>query len=488
MERERLPSLKTLSSLPNELILHILRTFCLHCRDGSLDTPRTYSPATKHPRGEPCEYFLDVYALHSMSLVSRRFSALAQEILYHEFIPAYGEACFGLQSDPSECDLRLVHFLRIVALNPGLAALVKRVYVSTEFLDRIPEAEAEAEAVLKDVAQSRNIKLSEFVGSFRDQWDPESRDQYRPAGDEMLGMLLACLPRLKTLSLSGTPPRRGVPVSALRAAGVSALSIETLDINVFDHTLNQELDGVLELASSTIKNLCIDGCDVYRRSLLTGQGHFPNLRNLRIVNSRVIGSDLASFLSHCFRLQEFSYGCDLGCDDLLPSDAVKHLIRNKESLQTLHLDHDDQCSASNRGHLAKLLAGLNSFPVLRNLLLSSRLLYHSTGGSTEDDNVLTRLLPPSIVSLQVTVAKDRVVDVLPRLGGGLLRLAQAVSQGRFPNLKRVTLNGYALDIAFAGAGVVRLRIQGFDHSITVGLGGESLPGWFAGALDYPSEL
>jgi hypothetical protein len=129
----------------------------------------------------------------------------------------------------------------------------------------------------------------------------------------------------------------------------------------------------------------------------------------------------------------------------------------------LHLDISPrQQIPSGKG--TELLARLNSLPVLpvlRYLLLSSRLLYHDGGDSVDEDaSVLTRLLPRSIVSLQFMVADDMETQgLLPRLATGLVHLAQAVSQGQFRNLKSVSciteqrLDGYDLDAMFAVAGV-----------------------------------
>lgn len=303
MESERPAHSTSLDNLSNELILLILSNFCLHCRQGPRDTPHAYFPATGQQRRDPSWYALDVVALNSMTLVSRRFLPLAQETLYHEFIPGYGDSWYSTEYN---WFWRLEPFLRTVALNPDRAALVKRVHININLLNAVAEVQAETHlALLEDIAQARGIELSDFVGPFRDLRPAFWGDQYRPSASEIVGMLLACLPHLKTLSFSAGAPCLRVLASALRAVGVSTLPIETLDIICCDETLRGRLDGVLELAAFTIRSLYIDICDgVGLKSLGPA---FPHLRNLCITNSRLRGSDLASFLSRCASLETFSY-------------------------------------------------------------------------------------------------------------------------------------------------------------------------------------
>ncbi|KAK4245667.1 hypothetical protein C7999DRAFT_33955 [Corynascus novoguineensis] len=219
MQLKRPARSTTLHSLSNELILLILSNFCLH-------RPRTARNASGLLRDEPSWYTLDISALHSMSLV-RRFFSLAQEILCDEFIPGYGDSWYA---DAYDFDCHLAKFLRAVSQNLGRAASVKRLsaHININLLTGI--SENSAEAILQDTAQVRGIDASAFVGPFRDLRYPFNPDQYRPFGDELLGLLLACLPHLKTLSFTAGTSLEGIPASALRTAGVSTLPIETLKI------------------------------------------------------------------------------------------------------------------------------------------------------------------------------------------------------------------------------------------------------------------
>ena len=154
------------------------------------------------------------------------------------------------------------------------------------------------DGMLKDVAQTLEMDIYHFAGFFealRPQIDPL---RYYPQGDMLLGMLLACLPRLKTLTFSTGAPHRGVPASALRAAGLSALRIQTLGIIWCDDSLDFRLGGILELASATIQNLRLNSCNGQGVDGLARHGPFPSL--LRFLHrqqwSQRIGHSVISVL------------------------------------------------------------------------------------------------------------------------------------------------------------------------------------------------
>jgi hypothetical protein len=318
-----------------------------------------------------------------MTLVSRKTSPLAQEILYHEFIPAYGEAWYEMHNRPSaKWDWRLVSFLRTVAEKPNLAIFVKRIYVDFGLLDHIPVPEAEK--VLKEAAQARN--LPEIAGRFQCTWHPglyelvpglPSPYHY---GSELLGMLLACLPRLKTLTLSPPKITRSFRPTAFSAASV----IETLDIDTGSQSMRVFMAIILQLASST-RNLYFNNCQAFT-DLTTPNvvdRPFPNLRNLCVIKSWLPEEYLSSFLSNCSVLESFFY--DSGVSSIratrhnLPSEltsaeaefplelqhgAVTHFVRNKPTLQTLHLHHPPQwvILPKHLEALDSLLDSLKDFP------------------------------------------------------------------------------------------------------------------------------
>ncbi len=255
MELERPACSTTLGSLSDELILFILGNFCSHCREGPHESQHAYFVATEKHLYEPSWYILDVSALRSMRLVSRRFCRLAQEILYHEFAPGQGGCKLDdWQSIGYSWFWCLELFLRTVALNPSRAAMVKKVHVNGNVLCCIVEDSYETR-ILKTAAQARGIDVSNFVASFEDQRPQVDPSPHPATGNMLLAMLLACLPHLKTLTFSWDIPIRSIPASALRAAGLSTLPIQTLGMTGCDRTLGLRLGGILDLASATIRNL-----------------------------------------------------------------------------------------------------------------------------------------------------------------------------------------------------------------------------------------
>lgn len=151
-------------------------------------------------------------------------------------------------------------------------------------------------------------------------------------------------------------------------------------------------------------------------------------------------------------------------DHSLLSDAVECLSGYKTTLETLHLDLSGRYLSGrqdalrvNGGFLTKPIPSLRGFPVLRHVFLDTRLIYSSVDGLPEDHDILIQLLPPSIVSLRL--ADNMSSRTLVPLTNGLLRLAEAASQGQFPRLKKVTcdtgerLDDCSVSEMFASAGV-----------------------------------
>ncbi|KAI5860461.1 hypothetical protein GGS23DRAFT_581487 [Durotheca rogersii] len=461
-QARRLP---VLSSLPNEILSLILGNFCLHCRETE-DTPHAYFQNTQRQSGQPSWYSLDSKALHSTCLVSRNLRDVAQPILYHQFIPGYGD-CWG--SALSVWSRRLLPFVRTITLRPDLAGMVQRLYFDINLLHAVTNDEVEA--VLGQAIQPHDF-LSDFLGPFRDMWPSGFGTSYRPFGDELAALLLVYLPNLTSLSLTGMTPRRSIPSSALRAAGVSSLRIRTIDLLGSGRDLGYRLDGILETASSTLRTLNLDSCTSTELHSLARP--LPNLQNLRFTNSKLGFSCIGLPFSNCMGLETFVY--DAVCEaDLppgtfsmerrethgpsLPTDTFELLNRNRETIKTLRLDlrFEQNAPFKDERNITEQIPSLRGFPVLQNLQINSVLIYSTVDERPEDCGILVQLLPPSLVSLHM--AETIGGRLMPRLVKGLLNLAETVLQGQFSRLKEVKcdteqrLDDYDVGEMFAKAGV-----------------------------------
>ncbi|KAI1774354.1 hypothetical protein F4818DRAFT_80234 [Hypoxylon cercidicola] len=460
----RFHRLPVLPSLPNEILSIILGNFCLHCRETE-ETPHAYFH-TQQQSGQPSWYSLDSKALYSMCLVSRKLRDVAQPILYHQFIPGYGD-CWG--SARSVWDRRLLPFVRTIILRPDLAAMVRRLYFHFSLLTSTTNDEVEA--VLEQVTQTHDF-LSDFLGHFHDKW-PSDLTPYQPFCDELGGLLLVYLPNLTSLSLTGGTPSRNIPSSALRAAGVSSLRIQTIDLLGCGKDWGYRLDGILEMASSTLKTLNLNSCT--SAGLQSLARPLPNLRNLRLTNCKFGSPRIESRFPNYMGLETFVY--DAVCEDELPPEAFFHMVwrethgpslpsdvfefldRNKATLKTLRLDlrFEQNAPFMDERNITKQIPSLRGFPVLQNLYINSVLIYSTVDERPDDCGILVQLLPPPLVSLHV--AETMGGRLIPRLVNGLLNLAETVLQGQFSGLKEVRcdieqrLDDYAVGEMFARAGV-----------------------------------
>ncbi|KAK3898278.1 hypothetical protein C8A05DRAFT_38131 [Staphylotrichum tortipilum] len=426
-----------LACLPNEILSHILGNFCVHCRDPQ-ETPWALLPhiTEEHPIDfKPSWYTLGRQVLYSMCLVSRQFRDVTQAVLYHEFLPGFGEL------QPWDHWKRTDSFLRTVALRPDLASLVRRVYLNPNIPGRMEARKAKA--ALEEAARARNIPLAEFLKPYRDRCWP--KNSYFTSFDEVVAMLLACLPNLASLSFSEVLVEP-IPLEAMRAAGVLTIPLRTLEIIAPRPTSNAILHSILNMTSSTLKTFQICLCEEGTLQVLAPR--LENLRSIYVVECVLSSSDLASLLSRSPRLECFIYEAVPGAEHFLPCDAAEHLARNRATLQTLHLDirgEDYEPPENNDGFRSSLLPNLSTFPVLRHLLLNTLPLYTQTDDDSEPDTPtqdrtpLHQILPPSIVSLRLV---DYTSDaaILAALTDDLLHLAQAVTTGAFPHLRKVRVD------------------------------------------------
>ena len=305
MEHPGQPRGATLSSLPNEILSLILGNFCLHCveqRDGAGFTPQAFAHRHGQKHDQPSWVALDSQALHAVCLVSARFRDAGQRVLYHQFIPGHTDSFL---TDKYSWSRRLIPFLRTVARRRDLAALVQHVQLELNLFDDLPPSHVQE--VLADAAQARAIDLHDFLARFRDQsrsGNSSSRDC--PQTDELITMLIACLPNLTRLNLSVGGAFEHILSSALRAVGVTSLSIQAIDVCGSFGFVGSSLDGIFELGTPFLTTLCLEVAD--GDSLQSLARLAPcSLRHLYITEAEPNGPGLAALLSRCAVLETFVY-------------------------------------------------------------------------------------------------------------------------------------------------------------------------------------
>ncbi|CVL08502.1 hypothetical protein FPRO06_12810 [Fusarium proliferatum] len=121
-----------LASLPRDVLVEILSYFCLHCR-GDLRPPKGVGTLRQQRRcREPQQpdpkswYSIDKYTLFSIAVSCRSLHAVAEDILYHDFAPGYGDSEL---SKFYAYGNRLNQFMRTVGRRKDLADRVRLLFV-----------------------------------------------------------------------------------------------------------------------------------------------------------------------------------------------------------------------------------------------------------------------------------------------------------------------------------------------------------------------
>jgi hypothetical protein len=317
-----------LGSLSNETLFLILGQFCLHCSKArNYDAPHGHFRHPQPQHGEedqkdqqdqdpdkPAWYSRDYRkTLHSMCLVSRRFRHAAQSVLYHEFMPGYGDSW---RSTKCSWDGRLASFVRTLAARPDLAALVKRVYIHPYL--RRAATEEEAQGLIDDILGPAGS--SKYLAHFEAEKRPRRKtSKLRVAAVEMLGMLLVLVPNVERLGFQTESSHthgilEGIPEGALSTlAGLLKsrpfAKLSSLDIcDRYQYSsLGCEARPILEVAAGagSLTTLNLHMCEgIYLR-----QAKLESISTLRITHSCVSKDGLASLMDSLVAptLQSFVY-------------------------------------------------------------------------------------------------------------------------------------------------------------------------------------
>ncbi|KAF5572318.1 hypothetical protein FPANT_13180 [Fusarium pseudoanthophilum] len=175
-----------LASLPRDVLLEIFSYFCLHCRGDlrplkGVGTPHQQKRRCREPQrpDQKSWYSIDKYTLFSLAASCKSLHAVAEDILYHDFAPGYGDSEL---SELYTFGNRLNQFMRTVGSRKDLADKVRFLFVhpkhSNASVKRIVLSLKQGAADLGiDVAQAWRHRAEHFMKS----WTPE---QIRAWGEQ----------------------------------------------------------------------------------------------------------------------------------------------------------------------------------------------------------------------------------------------------------------------------------------------------------------
>ncbi|KAL4951703.1 hypothetical protein BDW69DRAFT_186112 [Aspergillus filifer] len=441
----------------------------------------------KQKPDQPSWYSLSLQPLLSLCLVSKRLCATIQPILYHEFMPGFGDSW---RSNLYSWDRRLTSFIRTVAQRRDMANCVRRIYLHPYLLKPFEVLREEGEyamyAIMSCIPLPPHVPLPDKLQetSVEDMNDAiqeagkalgmKTKTRNRLSPSDMFTLLIAEVPYLQHCSINiGTWPLEVVRATLLSAAGISRLSLRTIDLSLdaFARRINllsleQRVRALLK-ASPDVETLNIHMCsETWLRS------PFPDLKslkNLRVTFSRLSAEALKALIYSCGSLRSFTYEAGLrafdghhepgdGRDHFRLVDAVEYLKRHSETLESLHLDLRRRGNCPG-GSDPRAAFSYRQFRVLKHLFLNLDEFHTRFCGAPldEDHQLLVNLLPSSIESLHLA---GFIGDELPRLEKSLLGLAEASSESKLPALREVRWSSNeelhhepAVRTAFASAGV-----------------------------------
>ncbi|KAH6978886.1 hypothetical protein EDB82DRAFT_506557 [Fusarium venenatum] len=437
------------TDLSPELFRQIFGYFCLHCcgkrRDYLIEDPVDLAE----------NYCKDRKVLVALCLVNRRFRDFSQHILHHVFLIAPSKP--GLVRQPS-VETSLASFIRTIASKPHLVTATKAV-IFFHTLEAPNVRLDDAQKAFKHVAEATGVQPSDIwdrrknLAPYRDDFLRElilGKAHSRCTSEviewhvntlatELLFILIALLPDLPHLALDVSIHQTFDQIEALKALGVSHLSLKAIEINGAFYTV--WLSSQILIRSPDLETLCL-----YHATSLPD---IPSLKALHLRRFRMSVDQLKSMISSCTgQLRTFTYEASeivaFHVDENSPfmiqaCDAVKVLERYNTSLESLHLDLRIRIHMSRDTKIGPM-PSLEGFTALQELFINTDAVYNTQSLELQlpDDVSLTRFLPPNIMSLHLV--EPDLPSSSERLQKGLVGLADVkrLDPSRFSKLKQVT--------------------------------------------------
>ncbi|KAF5554169.1 hypothetical protein FMEXI_2155 [Fusarium mexicanum] len=438
----------SLAYLPRDVLIEIFSYFCPHCRGDLKPIKGVGTPHQQKRWREPQQpdqkswYSIDKNILFSLATSCKTLHAAAEDILYHDFAPGYGDSEL---SELYTYGNRLNHVMSTVGRRKDLADKVRVLFVhpkhSNASVKRIVLALKQgADALGIDIAKAWRHRAEHFVKT----WTRETT----LGEDEYVFMLNSAF---TDEILEYAVLRNGPPYDSMRSGTASQVARNfRLTANRFYRTLHHELIPMLiallpklshiiykhksvfeeESVFDMFEHTALDALGVtelpYLRALEIDKDIFsilkraPNLEQLDITKSSFPQRDQGSFGNRSkittLRLQdtsstsELSKALSFAAKDLrslvvesslrsstpwvIPAGVIKHVRDYRHSLETLHLDFRD-ARVNSRSRSSDCT--FQDFEKLQYVFLNTRLMFQIP----PDLYSITQLLPPSLVSLHL---------------------------------------------------------------------------------------
>ncbi|KAJ4039007.1 hypothetical protein NW761_010377 [Fusarium oxysporum] len=470
------PETTGLVYLPRDILVEIFSYFCLHCRGDLRPIKGVGTPHQHKQRREPQQpdqkswYSIDKYALFSLAASCKALHPIAEDILYHDFAPGYGDSEL---SELYTYGHRLNQFMRTVGRRKDLAEKVRMIFVhpkhsNTDVKQIVLSLKQGAADLGIDIVKAWGYRAKHFMNPWRParrtRWGEEeylfmlnsaftdeileypalsyhvgTNNFYKVLHHELIPMLIALLPKLGYIIYKSNSIFDSFKNTALEALGVTELPcLRTLEID-------KDLFSILKRAPD-LEQLDIITSPFFGKAG-DSFGERSKIRTLRLENISspsalseplsFAAKDLRSLvIESCekFTMRFFEFSMPG-----FSADVIEKIRDYRHSLETLHLDLRDviESSPSYRPDCT-----FHGFEKLEHVFLNTWLVFHTLrdlegidGPTVEDRHAITPLLPPSIVSLHL-VWDGLDID---RLEQGLMGLVDATTD-RFQHLKLVGLD------------------------------------------------
>ncbi|KAI1268076.1 hypothetical protein F5Y18DRAFT_424393 [Xylariaceae sp. FL1019] len=455
-----------LDVLPLELIDAIVRPFCGHCcqSDARIGDGEPTSAFTL-PRNQEDLYTRSASTasqrrpLLALCLTSKRLCNAMQPILYHEFMPGWGETVVKF----TKYSGIFPSFARTLAHRRDLASAVRRLYIDHEVIGTTqPHDALDALRVVHattglTIPNDWNEDIYAPTSTFFIRGPARADFSYLVAGqksfnqhdvrDALLHILFLLLPNIRHVQFAGSQDClfESIP-SALRHASdvVAAPSLKSLKFNVPYPNLGAFAPGLeiardLINATKSIESLTISRC--LTGWLLDPHPSLTHIKSLQLDKCWLETRELSSLTDACRDLESFAYTAAGKHEDFVTfddvadghfdgSDAVTALKAHSRTLERLHLNLEGCRNYSDPD--AHPLTSLAGFTALESLSINLEVLYHCDREAT--DTALIDIMPSGIKNIRISSAVRRNTEVLIET---LNTLLSAFHQQRFPHLRCV---------------------------------------------------